>query len=209
MSNESVNKSNDSLKEQPVENVMSKKIWTIASSSDPTDMYDGSITLNTAREIKEELIAALNERNIDISMVVFSGYGGEPHSRDLVFVNTDRIKRDIQSLSIEANRLYGAGAFDDNPGLHNQYKSRLAALKSELAATEDDRADYFFGDFNSLAGRDFSSDPIHYAGTVDATIAVYDLNRLPEMDSDSIGVSLTPDEIDSALIMRFHPQFEE
>lgn len=211
MSSEVTNIPSDVLKEQPVEDVMSQRIWPVVGPSHP-DRYGDDITINTAREIRDELLATLEERGIDTATVIFSGYGGEPHERDEMFVDVEQTRQDIQSLSVKANRMYANGEFDNNPELHDKYKAQLATLQAELAGADAGKADYFFGDISSLTSSDFTENPIYYAGTVDATIGVYDINQFPDADDttdDKLTASLTPEEVDRALVLRFHPRFEE
>lgn len=211
MSPESSPPPSEAFKDQPVEDVVSKKVWP---EVDFTQL--GSTTPNTATtvadEIRDELITVLVARGIDPQKVLLSGYNGEAHDKDAVFIDTEVIREEIYTLSREANEMYGNGDFDDDPELHDRYKRELVKLKGKLAQAESDRADYFFGDIEDISGSSpFTNNPIYYActGEGESTIAVYNVGLFPgdKTITDTI-MSATPEQVDQALILRFHPRFE-
>lgn len=196
--------------ERPVTTIeRSKKLWTIQSHTVENYGYGDVASDKVANEVREELLDLLEEKGIDPASVVFSGYSGNGHEKDTSFVKAKKLGRSITKLAKKANDLHEQGVFDVNPELRESYQAKIAALKEQLATMPEDQAEYFFGDTVSLMEpARSSSNPIHYAGiSPTATIGVYDAHMLPTIIEGDNQVSLTPEQVDSALLFQFRPRF--
>lgn len=195
--------------EGPAAEVFSAEVWQVANDTIGDPQYGVPEDLVSA--VREDLFAALKAQGIDPQTMWFSGYSGKPHDKDEDHTATVQSKQDLVLLLAKIGRLEHSGRFDEDPSLRERYKQEIIELKTRSANSDGDTYDYYFSDADGLSKDTDGSlrqNPIHFAGTAEPTIAVFDPALMDAEDRHaSLGLTLTPEALDAALVMRYHPRY--
>lgn len=162
-----------------------------------------------AQRIHETLLTA----GIDPETVVFAGYNRRDENPDQAKL---RAQRDDLAYSMGDIALEEVEYDDEVRGVVDLVDELQTAYGWDASALSTKPRYDLSGPGELLAPADADSNPIHYAGTVpDATIGVYDKNRLHEIDAnynpDSPGtwviIHATLDELDRAKVAELYPRY--
>ncbi len=164
-------------------------------------------------EVAKNLLATLEQMQIDPAKVVFSGYEYDTVSdEDKAGTAKQVLREELRQLAREASQHQMDGDFDLHPALKDQFDSRIKELKDRIAATG---GQYYFAEASHFDNSDPALNPINFASiSADARIGVYDKSRLKEIDPQAdIGgvwvVSGTLDQIEAAKIATIHPRYRD